>query len=672
MVLVTKKSGSWWSGNDKWYFATEAALNSAYPTWQNGWYATVGTTDTMWVWDWDTAAWVDSGIAPATPSLQDVTDRGANTTNAISITNTSTQLSLINNGAVKTDLFTNSSGNLEINPSGWTVSLSNGSKLNMSGTTSSDGRIEQVGRIEFVNNGFFGVAGAGYISFNTSVGTIFNQKVRFNDNLIFAYGTSRDYSIGYNSSASALQIVAGTTLGSNIKLEIDGDSVSINPTGSALGYSLEVWQKTNDRWLALRTPWDANEWFFNISADNVASNTPLWTVSTAANEYIQFSPENTPTLRMEEWFVGIGGSFKPSTQLHVIDTAEQIRAWYDASNYASFTVGSSGNLTIAPTGGQVLFPAGSASNPSVSFTGESDTGFYQVGTDQIGITTSGIARFFVNTLAFRSSGVGGISINNTASQSASNPGYSIRGDEDTGMYSNIANTLQWSTGGTERMLLNSTGLGIGTSSISARLNLGAGTTTVAPLKLTAGTNLTTPEAGALEFDWKTLFFTPTNARRSINLSADSKTTDTTVANTTTETTIYSISRPANQANVGKQVILRTMGYYSTNSASDVFTVRLKIGSTTIASFTTSGKNVANSWFDTEWVFTIRTLGASGTLIGMIKTESDTDSGISHATSTTAIDTTITNTFSITIQRWAASAWNTLTAAQGIARFLDWQ
>ena len=117
----------------------------------------------------------------------------------------------------------------------------------MSGTTSSDGRIEQVGRIEFVNNGFFGVAGAGYISFNTSVGTIFNQKVRFNDNLIFAYGTSRDYSIGYNSSASALQIVAGTTLGSNIKLEIDGDSVSINPTGSALGYSLEVWQKTNDR-----------------------------------------------------------------------------------------------------------------------------------------------------------------------------------------------------------------------------------------------------------------------------------------------------------------------------------------------------------------------------------------------------------------------------------------
>ena len=33
------------------------ALTTAYPEGQNGWYAIVGTTDTIWVWDTDTASW---------------------------------------------------------------------------------------------------------------------------------------------------------------------------------------------------------------------------------------------------------------------------------------------------------------------------------------------------------------------------------------------------------------------------------------------------------------------------------------------------------------------------------------------------------------------------------------------------------------------------------------
>lgn len=46
--------------NNKGYFATEDALNAAYPVGQNGWYAIVGTTDTIWVWDGDTSAWVNT------------------------------------------------------------------------------------------------------------------------------------------------------------------------------------------------------------------------------------------------------------------------------------------------------------------------------------------------------------------------------------------------------------------------------------------------------------------------------------------------------------------------------------------------------------------------------------------------------------------------------------
>lgn len=43
-----------------WY-ETEQALQAAHPTGQNGQWAIIGTTDTIWTWDSDTSAWVDSG-----------------------------------------------------------------------------------------------------------------------------------------------------------------------------------------------------------------------------------------------------------------------------------------------------------------------------------------------------------------------------------------------------------------------------------------------------------------------------------------------------------------------------------------------------------------------------------------------------------------------------------
>lgn len=43
-----------------WY-ATPQNLQSAHPTGQNGQWAIIGSTDTIWTWDSDTSAWVDSG-----------------------------------------------------------------------------------------------------------------------------------------------------------------------------------------------------------------------------------------------------------------------------------------------------------------------------------------------------------------------------------------------------------------------------------------------------------------------------------------------------------------------------------------------------------------------------------------------------------------------------------
>lgn len=46
-------------GAQGWY-ATPEALTAAVPVGENGWWAVVGTTDTIWTWDGDTGTWVDT------------------------------------------------------------------------------------------------------------------------------------------------------------------------------------------------------------------------------------------------------------------------------------------------------------------------------------------------------------------------------------------------------------------------------------------------------------------------------------------------------------------------------------------------------------------------------------------------------------------------------------
>lgn len=46
--------------HNKGYFATAAALRTAIPEGENGDFAVVGETDTIWVWDGDSEDWVDS------------------------------------------------------------------------------------------------------------------------------------------------------------------------------------------------------------------------------------------------------------------------------------------------------------------------------------------------------------------------------------------------------------------------------------------------------------------------------------------------------------------------------------------------------------------------------------------------------------------------------------
>ncbi len=48
--------------NDLGYFANPTALEAAYPVGFPGAFAAVGSTETIWIWDEDTMAWINSGV----------------------------------------------------------------------------------------------------------------------------------------------------------------------------------------------------------------------------------------------------------------------------------------------------------------------------------------------------------------------------------------------------------------------------------------------------------------------------------------------------------------------------------------------------------------------------------------------------------------------------------
>ena len=82
---------------------------------------------------------------------------------------------------------------------------------------------------------------------------------------------------------------------------------------------------------------------------------------------------------------------------------------------------------------------------------------------------------------------------------------------------NNKGSLHLGTSGTAKISVLSNGnIGIGTLAPTARLHLASGSTTLAPLKLTSGSLLSTPVAGSIEYNGSKLLITDgTNTRRSV-------------------------------------------------------------------------------------------------------------------------------------------------------------
>lgn len=201
------------------------------------------------------------------------------------------------------------------------------------------------------------------------------------------------------------------------------------------------------------------------------------------------------------------------------------------------------------------------------------------------------------------------------------------------------------------------------------LKAGTATAGTAPLKFTPGTLLTAPEVGALECSTSGLFHTTLGDRRSLLQSSQPIIASTTVANTTTETTIYTTTIAANELIVGETIWTHLFGYMSTHGASDTVIIRVKIGGTTILTITTTAGNVTNEPLSIEPCFTVRSIGATGTIFAYGKAEIANKGKTIANIATTTIDTTAVSNITVTVQWSNAYADATITIAQGLSEVI---
>ena len=127
-------------------------------------------------------------------------------------------------------------------------------------------------------------------------------------------------------------------------------------------------------------------------------------------------------------------------------------------------------ITYLSAIGTGVFDAGTVSAPSITFTGDTNTGIYSPAADTIGFTEGGVEALRLNANGQTSTSIAG---------TASLPSFTRTGDENTGIFFPAADTIAFTEGGVESMRIDSSGnLGIATTSPTYKLQIQSGASTI--------------------------------------------------------------------------------------------------------------------------------------------------------------------------------------------------
>ena len=224
-----------------------------------------------------------------------------------------------------------------------------------------------------------------------------------------------------------------------------------------------------------------------------------------------------------------------------------------------------------------------------------------------------------------------------------------------------AKTVVASTGGK---------VGIGVDAPTAVLHLKAGTAVAntGQIKMENSTLLATPEAGCIEFSDGRFYITGTAKQRALDRTSGAVAVATvTVANTSTETTLYTWTLSANALKVGRIYKVHADGIANNALSGDDLTFNLYFGGTLVGTYTpVVGKYATNAEWCLDANITVRTVGNSGTFA--IHTDINLSGAATESASLGSIDTTIAETIVLKAKWNNAKGTNTVILYQGYLEF----
>lgn len=111
---------------------------------------------------------------------------------------------------------------------------------------------------------------------------------------------------------------------------------------------------------------------------------------------------------------------------------------------------------VLPATNPIKFASGSAAAPSITFTAEPASGFYRDSAGVLGVAIGGASKALLSATLLALGVVLALPLGAVGA-----PSLSFTGDSNNGWWSPAADTQAWSVGGTELMRLQSVGLGVG-------------------------------------------------------------------------------------------------------------------------------------------------------------------------------------------------------------------
>lgn len=174
-----------------------------------------------------------------------------------------------------------------------------------------------------------------------------------------------------------------------------------------------------------------------VISTNQNVNSGTITITDGVNGDISLTPNGTGA-------VEISGAYKLPTAV-------------TATNDFVLTAQTDGSTAWAASGGGgVTFPLegsdGSAAAPTYSFSSQTSTGIYYPASSEIGFSINGNER-----MKIKNNAIEGITFRVDGTDTAATPGFSFDPDNDTGVFSGTNNTLSFSTGGSERLRIGTSG-----------------------------------------------------------------------------------------------------------------------------------------------------------------------------------------------------------------------